>query len=101
MVRGTVPWYLGTLLCFTMRRGLAAAFGTGQRAPIHAASQLSPDVLKAAFEFMRTKLLGEPTALGGPRTHEDLKRAVGHVPNFQNVAQAAQLGTAIGGRYPM
>jgi hypothetical protein len=37
---------------------------------------VTPELLASAFAFIRAKLLGEPAALGGPRTHADLKHAV-------------------------
>ena len=47
----------------------------GDPAPIHDASHVTPELLASAFDFIRAKLLGEP-AVGGPRTHADLKHAV-------------------------
>jgi hypothetical protein len=56
---------------------LAAVGAPASSAPIHDASHLTSEVLESAFDFIRAKLLGTPSALGGPRTHDDLKRAVG------------------------
>ena len=57
--------------------GPPSSVSASDRPPLHAASHMTPELLEEAFAFIRQRLLVGPTGLGGPRTHSDLKHAVG------------------------